>query len=95
MYKKIIMSSIVAICTLGSSLSIAKDYFTPEQTEALAKSAESGSSEAQHIIGLNFYYGLHGYEVDYFKAKELFGKACDGGYQKGCDNYKLLNQKGY
>jgi TPR repeat protein len=28
-------------------------------------------------------------------AKEWFGKACDGGYQKGCDNYKILNQQGY
>ncbi|WP_180084051.1 tetratricopeptide repeat protein [Acinetobacter sp. YH12145] len=87
MYKKIIMSSIVAICTLGSSLSIAKDYFTSEQTEALAKSAEIGSAEAQHIIGLNFYYGLHGYEIDYFKAKELFLKAAD---QKHAKAYNML-----
>ena len=28
-------------------------------------------------------------------AKKLFGEACDGGEQMGCDNYKKLNQKGY
>jgi TPR repeat protein len=27
-------------------------------------------------------------------AKELFGKACDGGLNKGCKNYKILNEKG-
>ena len=36
-----------------------------------------------------------GVRQDYKKAKEWFGKACDGGYQKGCDNYKILNQQGY
>lgn len=94
MYKKIIMSSIVAICTLGSSVSIAKDYFTPEQTEALAKSAESGSAEAQHIIGLNFYYGLHGYVVDYSKAKELFQKAAAQNHAKAYNMLGLIYGNG-
>jgi uncharacterized protein len=32
---------------------------------------------------------------DYKKAKEWFGKACDNGFQIGCDEYKKLNQQGY
>ena len=28
-------------------------------------------------------------------AKQYYGKACDLGNQQGCDNYKMLNQKGY
>ena len=28
-------------------------------------------------------------------AKEYFGKACDLGYQKGCDSYRKLNEHGY
>lgn len=27
-------------------------------------------------------------------AKKYFGKACDLGEQMGCDNYKMLNEKG-
>ena len=27
--------------------------------------------------------------------KEYFGKACDLGYQKGCDSYRKLNEHGY
>ena len=28
------------------------------------------------------------------KAKELFGKACDGGHQGGCKGYRILNEQG-
>lgn len=84
---KVIMSSFIIVCTLGSSLSNAKDYFTFEQTEAIAKSAESGSAEAQHIIGLNFYYGVHGYEVDYSKAIQFFQKAAAQNHAKA---YNML-----
>ena len=28
------------------------------------------------------------------KAKEWFGKACDGGLQLGCDAYRELNEQG-
>lgn len=28
------------------------------------------------------------------KAKELFGKACDGGNSAGCKSYRVLNKEG-
>ena len=36
-----------------------------------------------------------GVRQNYVVAKEWFGKACDNGYQNGCDAYKELNQQGY
>jgi len=30
----------------------------------------------------------------YSEAKYLFGKACDLGLEKGCKNYKILNERG-
>ena len=31
-------------------------------------------------------------KIDYHKAKDFFGKACDNGLQKGCDQYRELNE---
>ena len=41
------------------------------------------------------YDNGEGVRQDKKRAKEYFGKACDGGLQIGCDNYKILNQQGY
>ena len=41
------------------------------------------------------YDNGYGVKQDKKIAKEYFGKACDGGNQKGCDKYKILNQHGY
>jgi TPR repeat protein len=30
---------------------------------------------------------------NYQQAAELFEKACDGGNQQGCDNYRILNEQ--
>ncbi|WP_334083235.1 SEL1-like repeat protein [Helicobacter typhlonius] len=38
-------------------------------------------------MGVFYTYGK-GVRQDKAKARELFGKACDMGNQKGCDNYK-------
>ena len=56
--------------------------------------AEKWDVKAQFNLVL-IYYNDKGVIKDYKKTKEFFGKACDGGYQKGCDNYKILNQQGY
>ncbi|MFY4763334.1 Sel1 repeat protein [Aliarcobacter butzleri] len=37
-----------------------------------------------------YFYG-EGVEKDKNIAKEWFKKACDGGNQAGCNNYKKLN----
>lgn len=41
-----------------------------------------------------YNYGK-GVKQNYYKAKELYGKACDNGLQIWCDSYKELNMKGY
>ena len=41
------------------------------------------------------YDNGYGPKQDKRVAKQWFGKACDGGDQMGCENYKILNQQGY
>ena len=50
--------------------------------------------EAQYNLGAMYSIGQD-VRQDKKIAKEWFGKACDGGYQKDCDTYKILNQQGY
>jgi hypothetical protein len=38
------------------------------------------------------YYQEEGVRQDKGQAKEWFGKACDNGYQKGCEVYGKLNR---
>ncbi len=46
-----------------------------------------GEAGACNNLGVFYTYGK-GVRQDKAKARELFGKACDMGNQKGCDNYK-------
>lgn len=41
-------------------------------------------------MGVQYEEGV-GLRQDARKAKEYYGKACDLGYQDGCDEYKRLN----
>ena len=59
------------------------------------KSGYQGVAKAQCSLGDIYHYGGKGVRQDYKKAKEWFGKACDNGFQIGCDEYKKLNQQGY
>ena len=54
------------------------------------EAANQGHIEAQYNLGVMYEYG-QGVNQDNEKAKESFGKACDNGLQKGCDNYRILN----
>ena len=56
--------------------------------------AEKWDVKAQFNLVL-IYYNDKGVIKDYKKTKEWFGKACDNGFQIGCDKYKILNQQGY
>lgn len=56
------------------------------------KAANQGIAEAQFNLG-NAYYKGEGLRQNIATAKEYFGKACDNGFQKGCDNYRILNQR--
>lgn len=55
------------------------------------KSAKQGNVYAQVVLGT--MYGLgHGVRQNKSQAKGWYGKACDGGFQSGCDGYRLLNK---
>jgi len=45
------------------------------------------------LLAISYYKG-NGVRQDKSKAKELFGKACDRGSDKGCKNYRILNEQG-
>lgn len=57
--------------------------------ELYEKAAIQGESAAQVKLGLLYYDG-RGVQQNYQKAKEWFGRACDNGFQQGCDAYKSL-----
>ncbi|UZJ42776.1 hypothetical protein OO006_09600 [Prosthecochloris sp. SCSIO W1101] len=54
--------------------------------------AAEGNPEAQYNIGVMYYNG-QGVGQDKEKAKEWFGKACDNGFQRGCDKFRELDKK--
>ena len=58
------------------------------------KAAEQGYAKAQFNLGVMYYNG-YGVRRNFHLSKEWFGKACDSGWQKGCDQYRYLNQAGY
>lgn len=58
------------------------------------KAAEQGNTGAQYNLGAMYYSG-QGVRQNFHFSKEWFGKACDSGWQKGCDQYRYLNQAGY
>lgn len=59
----------------------------PKGLDYLTKAAKQNEPKAQNILGLQY---LNGETVrqDLYKAKELFGQACDNGSKNGCQNYK-------
>lgn len=58
------------------------------------KSAKQNNVFAQSYVALMYEYG-DGVSQNKTTAKEWHGKACDNGYQGGCDSYKKLNEQGY
>ena len=58
------------------------------------QAAEQRYAEAQYNLGAMYFTG-GGVHQDFHLSKEWFGKACDGGVQEGCNQYRYLNQKGY
>jgi TPR repeat protein len=56
------------------------------------KACNDGIAEGCYNLGLMYAAG-QGVRQDYSKAKELFGKACDGEYEDGCKNYVILNKR--
>jgi TPR repeat protein len=58
------------------------------------KAAAQGQADAQFNLGVRYANG-EGVRQNKTTAKELYGKACDNGNQKGCDSYRQLNEAGY
>jgi len=84
-----------AQCGLGimysSGEGVPKNY-----TEALKwyrLSAEQGNAYGQFGLGVMYKNG-DGVIANRSMAKEWFGKACDNGYQKGCDQDRELSLQG-
>ena len=55
------------------------------------KSASQGNTRAQATLGVYYEHGYGGVERNLAIAKEWYGKACDNGFQAGCDEYRRLN----
>ena len=71
---------------------VKQDY--KKAIEWYEKAAAQGYPLAKNNLGVIYDNGF-GVKQDKKIAKKLFGEACDGGEQQGCDNYKKLNQQGY
>jgi TPR repeat protein len=56
------------------------------------KAANQGLANAQSNLGFMYDNGRC-VRQNKSKVKELFGQACDNGLQRGCHNYKILNQQ--
>lgn len=59
------------------------------------KSCELKSSFGCAALGAMYEYGEGGVNQNLSRAKELYGKACDLGFQYDCDKYKKVKEKGY
>ena len=82
----------VVLLALGLNQAVwADDASDFRQTLQLA---EQGYAKAQYNLGAMYYNG-DGVRRNFHLSKEWFGKACDGRDQKGCDQYRYLNQAGY
>ncbi|AAM73014.1 MAG TPA: sel1 repeat family protein [Chlorobaculum sp.] len=91
--KKLILCVLTAFALLAPATSYCQPPSQKEFSE-LKKAAEQGDAQAQCMLGLMYELGL-GVRQDKRTAKEWYGKACDNGNQKGCDNYRRLNELGY
>ena len=64
------------------------------QRSGFVKQQSEGNAKAQYNLGEMHHIG-QGVRQDLHLSKEWFGKACDGGVQEACNQYRYLNQKGY
>ena len=94
------------IVSLGLALTLSFGATFNEGVEAFEKGdyktalsifedlSSTNNSEAQYYLGFLYYNG-QGVKQDKRFAKQWFGKACDGGVQIACNNYRILNEQGY
>ena len=82
----------------GAQFSLGECYYHGAQDYKQAvywyrKAAEQGHALAQYNLGAMYHNG-HGVRRNLHLSKEWFGKACDGGVQEACNQYRYLNQAG-
>ncbi|MEW8441343.1 MAG: tetratricopeptide repeat protein [Candidatus Thiodiazotropha taylori] len=70
---------------------VPQDYVV--STKWYRKAAELGHSSSQFILGKSYLEG-HGVRQNKSEAKKWFGLNCDNGDQRGCDEYRTLNEQG-
>ncbi|WP_143541464.1 tetratricopeptide repeat protein, partial [Rodentibacter genomosp. 1] len=66
---------------------VAYGYDIAKGIDYLTQAAKQNHSEAQNVLGLQYLNGVT-VRQDLYKAKGLFGQACDNGNMEGCQNYK-------
>lgn len=90
MIKKLILSlGLFATLSFGATM----EESSKMALDILEKLANNGNVEVQNKLGLMYTNG-EGVRQDKKIAKEWFLRACDGGLQNACDNYKKLNEQG-
>ena len=62
--------------------------------ELYQKACDGGDAGGCFGLGFLYEYG-QGVKQNFSTAKQYYGKACDLGLQLECDNYRMLNEKGY
>lgn len=58
------------------------------------RSSPKNHVDSQYELG-KMYEKRLGVRQDRAKAKEWYGKVCDGGFQKGCEEYRRINEAGF
>jgi TPR repeat protein len=85
-----------AFFKLGTNYSIVgwgfhQDYVV--STKWFRKAAELGHTSSQFILAKSYLEG-RGLRQNKSEAKKWFGVNCDNGDQRGCDEYRTLNEQG-
>ena len=89
----LLLSSLVYANLVDDGANAYKNGNYKEAAKLFRKAANHGYALAQYDLGYMYAKG-QGVRQDLHTAKELFGKACDNGYQDGCDSYRILNEQG-
>ena len=89
----LLLSSLMYANLLNDGLNAAKNGNYKKAAKLWKKAANQGVAAAQYNLG-GLYYNGQGVRQNKSKAKKLYGNACDGGYEPGCHNYKILNEQG-
>lgn len=92
-FKRTLAAALLAI-SLSTAPAMADDNIDDQLFSILQALAKHANASAAYNIAVLHYNG-QGVRQNKSTAKEWLGKACDLGDQRGCDEYRQLNQAGY